>query len=70
MDRFEYALWGAKAIAVRGESLPHARLNAESVRAIRANVEGMTARQIAARFGVHYRTVEKVRHGETWSHIK
>jgi hypothetical protein len=70
MIRFDYALWGAKAIAMRGESLPHARLDADKVRAIRANVNGLTARQLGEQYGVHYRTIEKVRHNETWNHVK
>ncbi len=70
MDRFEYVQWGAKAINPRGNRLPQARLNAEFVRAIRANREGLTARQLGERYGVHHRTIEKVRHYETWSHIR
>ena len=69
MTRFEYTQYGAKAMAVRGEALPHSKLDAEKVRRIRANVAGKTARQLATEYGVHYRTVEKVRHFETWGHI-
>ena len=68
MDRQEY-LSRARELAAKGESLPHSRLNAEKVRFIRNNPEGETARQLADRFGVHYRTVEKVRHHETWGHV-
>lgn len=70
MTRFEYALWGAKAVAVRGQALPHARLDPEKVRDIRANQSGLTAKQLAEKFNVHFRTIEKVRSNETWSHIK
>ena len=70
MNRFDYAQWGAKAMAVRGVDLPHSRLTAESVRHIRANAAGQTAKQLADKFGVHYRTIEKARSYETWSHIK
>lgn len=69
MTRDEYQRWGAKARAVRGEQLPHARLNAEAVRAIRENRRGLTAAQLAQQFGVHFRTVEKVRAYETWGHV-
>jgi hypothetical protein len=69
MTRFEYQQFGAKALAVRGNRLPHARLNPEAVRQIRANVRGRTARQLADEFGVHFRTIEKVRSFETWGHI-
>ena len=69
MTRHEYEQWGAKSIAVRGTALPHARLDPIKVRAIRANVKGKTARQQAEEFGVHYRTIEKVRYYETWGHV-
>lgn len=69
MTRFEYAQFGAKAIALRGNALPHAKLTAEKVRHIRENRQGKTARQLAEELGVHFRTVEKVRAYETWGHI-
>lgn len=69
MSRFAYQQFGAKAGAVRGERLPHAKLTEDAVRAIRANVQGKTAKELAAQFGVHIRTIEKVRHFETWGHI-
>lgn len=69
MTRFEYEQWGARATAVRGDDLPHAKLSPEIVRAIRSNPDGLTARQHADLLGVHYRTVEKVRHFETWGHV-
>lgn len=53
MTRHEYAMWGAKAMAVRGEALPHAKLTKANVRAIRDNPMGLTARQLAVEFGVH-----------------
>lgn len=68
MTRHEYAMWGAKAMAVRGEALPHAKLTEAKAREIRDNPKGMTARQLAVEYGVHYRTIEKVRHYETWGH--
>ena len=57
-------------MAVRGSDLPHAKLTEQCVIAIRQNVSGKTAKQLAEEFGVHYRTIEKVRSYETWSHIK
>ena len=70
MNRFDYEQWWAKANALRGEELPQARLTEEKVKAIRENRKGQTAKQLSAVFGVHYRTIEKVRSGETWSHVK
>lgn len=68
MTRFEYQQWGAKARAVRGESLPHSRLTVEKARTIRAQRHIKTAKQQAAEFGVHFRTIEKVLSYETWGH--
>lgn len=68
MDRLTYQLWGARATAKRGNQLPHARLTPEAVREIRENRQGLTAAQLAAQYGVHHRTIEKVRAYETWSH--
>lgn len=68
MTRDEYALWGAKAMAVRGARLPQAKLSEADAIAIRRNVRGLTARQLAEQYGVHYRTIEKIRSGETWAH--
>lgn len=70
MTRFEYQLWGAKAIAKRGNDLSHARLDPEKVRAIRANARGLTAQQLADVYGVHIRTIDKVRVRETWAHVE
>lgn len=69
MTRHEYALWGAKAIAKRGQELPHSKLCPDHVRQIRDNPRGLTAKQHAAELGIHYRTVEKVRAYETWGHV-
>jgi hypothetical protein len=69
VDRFEYQQWGAKAGAVRGEALPHAKLTSDKVRKIRAEQYIKTAKQQADEFGVHYRTIEKVRHFETWGNV-
>lgn len=69
MNRSEY-LQRAVEFASRGESRPNARLTAETVRAIRQNRNGKTARQLADIYGVHYRTIEKVRHYETWAHVR
>ena len=66
MNRREYITFGARLNAKRGNELPHAKLNAEAVRVIRANVQGKTAKQLAQEFGVHFRTIEKVRSYETW----
>lgn len=68
MTRTEY-LQRAREIAPRGNRLPHARLTPDDVRAIRRNYHGRTARQLAAQYGVHHRTIEKVRAYETWGHV-
>jgi predicted DNA-binding protein (UPF0251 family) len=68
MTRDEY-LSRAHEFAPRGERLPHARLNAETVRAIRTNRRGLTARQWAEKLGVHQRTIDKVRDYRSWRHV-
>lgn len=69
MTRSEYRNGGAYITAKRGNDLPHAKLTAQDVQAIRINRHGETARQLAARYGVHVRTIDKVRNRHTWSHI-
>ncbi|RLA56153.1 MAG: hypothetical protein DRR04_14260 [Gammaproteobacteria bacterium] len=69
MNRYEY-LQRAREFAARGCALKQSRLDANKVRYIRKNEGGMTARALASLFGVHYRTIEKVRHYETWVHVK
>ena len=66
MNRAEY-LTRAREFASRGEARPNARLNPDLVREIRNSDK--TTKQIAADVGVHYRTIEKVRHHETWAHV-
>lgn len=69
MTRHDYRNGGALQSARRGNALPHARLTPELVREIRANRHGLTAKQWAAKLGTHLRTIEKVRHYETWIHV-
>lgn len=70
MTRDEYNLYGRLATAARGEQLPHARLNEETVRAIRINRHGLTAKQWAESLGVHLRTIEKVNARLSWRHVQ
>ncbi len=51
---------------------PHRRpkLTEDNVRAIRLNRTGRTAKQLAEQYGVHYRTIEKVRAYETWGTLR
>lgn len=70
MDRHTY-LVRARELAPRGDALPQTKLSADDVREIRrlaavrerarvAINERLSNEAIAARFGVHRRTVEKV----------
>lgn len=68
MDREEY-IQRAFEFAARGERIGVSKLTEDNVRYIRRNPEGKTARQLALDFGVHYRTIEKVRQFETWTHV-
>lgn len=54
----------------RGNELPHAKLDADKVRKIRIAVDaGATSKSLAAEYGVHIRTIEKIRSYETWVHV-
>lgn len=48
---------------------PHrpAKLTPEQVAEIRQNRRGLTMKQQAAKYGVHHRTIQKVRYFESWS---
>jgi hypothetical protein len=69
MTRSEY-LSTSKSNARRGSDLPQSKLNPALVREIRINRLGMTAKAQAEKYGVHYRTIEKVRHFESWRSVK
>lgn len=69
MTRDDYNLWGKISTARRGTKLTQAKLTPEKVRAIRANVRGRTLKQLADDFGVHHRTIQKVRYGDSWGHV-
>jgi DNA-binding CsgD family transcriptional regulator len=69
VSREEYLMNPAQ-YAVSGTKLPHAKLTPAKVREIRIYTEqGKTARWIADLFGVHYRTIQKIRHYETWRNV-
>ena len=68
MNRFDYQQWAAKANAKRGNELPQSRMTPASVREVRQSGH-LTAKQLADKFGVHYRTIEKIRAYETWGHV-
>lgn len=65
----EIYLLNPEIYAKRGNDLPHAKLNPDNVREIRTNRRGETAKQLASRFGVHHRTIDKIRDGKTWKYI-
>jgi hypothetical protein len=67
LSRAEYLSGMAYAYARRGTELPHARLNPELVRAIRADER--PAATIARELSVHPNTVLRVRRFETWGHV-
>lgn len=54
----------------RGNQLPHAKLSPERVRAIRANVNGWTAKRWAEMLRVHVRTIDAVRTFQNWKHVR
>ena len=68
IDRNEW-LQVARQFCARGERLPHAKLNADAVIAIRANRLGQTDKQMAEKLGVSAGSVFKARNRYTWGHI-
>lgn len=68
MKRTEY-LQRAREFCPRGESHGGAKLTEQTVKAIRANPEKLTARQLASQFGVSKRTIESVRQYQSWGHV-
>lgn len=69
MNRSEYLI-RAREFASRGTARPNAKLNADRVRLIRENRYGYTTKTWADIYKVHYRTIEKVLHYETWTHVE
>lgn len=68
MNREEYRSRAAE-FAPRGERVGVSKLDENKVRWIRRNRHGFSCKLQAALLGVHYRTVQKVRYGETWCHV-
>lgn len=69
MTRTEY-LEHAVARARRGSSQPSAKLDEAKVRHIRTRLRHRTHNDVAAMYGVHKRTIEKLRSFETWTHVR
>ena len=69
MNRNDYVLYGAKQTALRGEQLAYSKLKEVQVMRIRAIGLSKTARELAAEYGVHHRTIEKCRDYVTWTHL-
>ena len=79
MNRDDY-LMRAHELAPRGQALPQSKLSDAQVMEIRSAQEkredlrahirdSLSNEALAARMGVHVRTVEKVLSRETWAHL-
>jgi len=68
MTRAEY-IERAYEFAKRGSDLPQSKLTEATVRQIRRNADGWTARQWADHLGLHVRTIEAVRQYRRWGHV-
>ena len=63
----------------RGEELPHSKLTNDDIKLIHQAVEHrnelrkqasqLSNRSLAEKFGVHYRTIDKVTAGYSWTHL-
>jgi hypothetical protein len=69
MTRDDYLTWGVHAVTKRGVDLPQSKLTDALVRSIRASMGRKLSRQWAEELGMHVRTIEKVRTGQTWGHV-
>lgn len=69
MTRDEY-LQRTHEFAPRGNRLPHAKLNPDLVREIRATAGQVTSKKWAERLSVHVRTITGVREYRTWGHVE
>jgi hypothetical protein len=64
----------------RGSELPQAKLDDSDVRMIRQLIaernrhmqaaKSLSNALIAEKFGVHYRTIDRISAGESWTHVK
>ena len=63
----------------RGEQLPQSKLNDDDVRLIheavelrnklRAEASQLSNKSLAEKFGVHYRTIDRITALESWTHV-
>ena len=53
----------------RGTQCPAHKLTERAVREIRANVKGEPAHALAARYGVHINTIDRIRWGQAWGWV-
>ena len=63
----------------RGSELPHAKLDESTVREIlaavaerdrlRAEAAKLSNKALAAKHGVHQRTIDRITSGENWTHV-
>ena len=79
VKRDEY-LCRTREFALRGQELPHTKLMdldvveirsaARQREALRKHIrDNLSNEALAAKFGVHVRTIEKIMQHDTWSHI-
>ena len=64
----------------RGTDLPQSKLTDADIRKIRELIalrsrllkeaREITNKKLAESYGVHYRTIDRIATGETWSHVK
>jgi hypothetical protein len=55
---------------VRGERHGKSKLTAEQVREIKRLPHSLTFAEAIRRFGVHKRTIDRIRAGHTWEHVQ
>jgi len=63
------AMNAQRGILARGEAHGSAKLREGQVREIRRLRGAVSQRSLAARFGVHRAQINRIQHGENWSHL-
>lgn len=80
MNRHEYKCGGARLVAKRGTELPQSKLTEAQVREIKQAhavkqrlIDELNARfsakALAAHYGVHHRTIERILQRDGWIHV-
>lgn len=69
-DNMQDKVTKGRAEGAPGEQHPRARLTETEVRAIRANIENKTTRELGKQYGVSGVCIHKIQTFKTWGHVR